>query len=128
MIKGRKNLWYKERKAAWQSGTFFRLLLFPFPKGTSNCFLTRLSLFDGNPLRVQADAAPCACDIYLFAQHVTVYPENGSCMSSPAPGSWWNPLNALVKHGITAENGKAFSYPALNLLRVLARPYRVRLV
>ncbi|PHT98229.1 hypothetical protein BC332_32821 [Capsicum chinense] len=43
------------------------------------------------------------CDIYLFAQHVTVYPENGSCMSSPAPGSWWNPLNALVKHGITAE-------------------------
>ncbi|KAL2457131.1 Uncharacterized protein Fot_56542 [Forsythia ovata] len=38
-------------------------------------------------------------DIYLFAQHVTVYP--GSCMSSPAPGSWWNPLTALVKHGIT---------------------------
>lgn len=26
---------------------------FPFPKGTSNCFLTRLSLFDGNPLRVR---------------------------------------------------------------------------
>ncbi|KAK4337793.1 hypothetical protein RND71_042280 [Anisodus tanguticus] len=24
-------------------------------------------------------------------------------MSSPAPGSWWNPLNALVKHGITGE-------------------------
>ncbi|KAL0322500.1 UNVERIFIED_CONTAM: hypothetical protein Sangu_1869300 [Sesamum angustifolium] len=32
---------------------------------------------------------------------VTVYPENGSCMSSAAPGSWWNPLTALVKHGIT---------------------------
>lgn len=29
---------------------------------TSYCFLTRLSLFEGNPLRVQADAAPCACE------------------------------------------------------------------
>ena len=38
-------------------------------------------------------------DIYIFAQHVTVYPENGSCMSSAAPGSWLNPLTALVKHG-----------------------------
>jgi hypothetical protein len=27
---------------------------------TSHCFLTRPSLFEGNPLRVPADAAPCA--------------------------------------------------------------------
>ena len=35
---------------------------------TSYCFLTRLSFFEGNPLRVQADAAPCACEwvIYLY--------------------------------------------------------------
>lgn len=32
---------------------------------TSHCFLTRLSLFEGNPLRVQVDAAPCACEWVL---------------------------------------------------------------
>lgn len=36
---------------------------------TSHCFLTRLSLFEGNPLRVQAAhlARVNGCDIYLFA-------------------------------------------------------------
>lgn len=43
---------------------------------TSHSFLTGLSLFDGNPLCVQADAAAPVngFDIYLFARHVTVYP------------------------------------------------------
>ncbi|KAF3618141.1 hypothetical protein FXO37_34327 [Capsicum annuum] len=60
------------------------------------------------------------CDIYLFAQYITVYPENGSCMSLPTPVSWWNPLNALLKHGITAEKqrNRAIKWSTAKPIRV----------
>lgn len=57
---------------------------------TVDCF------FEGNPLRT---LRVLMGDIYIFAQHVIVYPEKGSCMFSAAPGSWLNPLTTLVKHG-----------------------------